>query len=200
MLELSLIVNLIIVICEIITLLHIKGKLNIFKYYTYLQNFFALIISILYSISITICLITGNIVPEFIKGLRYIGTTGLISTMFIFIVFLDGGKKVSITQDDFVRGFNYKIANVILHYICPILSLISFIIFEREIILDNGIWTILVALPSCLYWIIYIIFSSTKVWKEPYNFTSKNKVLEVLTYIFIPVSFIVISFIIWNIK
>lgn len=200
MIEISLVINLIIVICEFITLLHIKGKVNILKYYTYLQNLIALLVSLIYSICVIICLVTGSVIPDVIKGLRYIATTGLISTMFIFIVFLGAGKKVSITQDDFIRGFNYKLANAILHYICPILSLISFVVFERQIILENGIWTMLVAIPSCLYWLVYVVLSATKAWKEPYNFTSKNKILEVLTYIFIPVSFIVLSFIIWNIK
>lgn len=200
MIEISLVINLIIVICEFITLLHIKGKVNILKYYTYLQNLIALLVSLIYSTCVIICLVTGSVIPDAIKGLRYIATTGLISTMFIFIVFLGAGKKVSITQDDFIRGFNYKLANAILHYICPILSLISFVVFEREIILENGIWTMLVAIPSCLYWLVYVVLSATKAWKEPYNFTSKNKILEVLTYIFIPVSFIVLSFIIWNLK
>ena len=48
-------------------------------------------------------------------------------------------------------------ANIILHYICPILSLVSFLLFEREIKISNGIWTAIVAIPSCIYWITYII-------------------------------------------
>lgn len=201
MLGISIVINLIIAICEIVTLANIKGKTNIFKYYTYFQNLIALIVSIIYIIGTSICMVSNNIIPEFIKGLRYISTCGLISTMFIFVVFLGAGKRVSITQEDFHLNFNYKIANIILHYICPILSLLSFIIFEREINLNDGLWTIIVIIPSCIYWIIYIILTSTKVWNEPYNFSSnKNKIWEVLVMIFIPLSFIVISFVLWNIK
>ena len=200
MLEVSFIINLIIVILEIITLVHIKGKTNIFKYYTYLQNFIALIISFIYLVGIGTTLITNEPVFEFIRGLRYIATCSLVSTTLIFVVFLKAGKRSPITKEDFICKFNHNFANIILHYICPLLSLISFVIFEREILLNSGYWTIIVALPSCIYWLIYIILTSTKVWKEPYDFSCKKKIWEILTMIAIPFSFIFISFIIWNIK
>ena len=166
-----------------------------------MQNFIALIISSIYSFFLIIFLIKGENILEFVRGLRYIATCGLVSTMFIFIVFLGAGKKVSITKDDFVRNFNPKLANLILHYIVPILSCISFIFFEREIIVNDGICTMLVAAPSCIYWIIYIILSSLKVWKEPYNFSvKKSKFLEVLIMILIPFSYILISILLWNVK
>ena len=169
------------------------------KFYTYLQNLLTLIASLVLVIYLTLNLLSNTIIPEYVRGLRYIATCGLVSTTFIFVVFLGAGKKLSITEDDFQKGLNPKLANVILHYICPLLSIISFIFFEKEILLNNGIWTLIVALPSCLYWIVYILLSTTKKWKEPYNF-STNKVLEILTYILIPISFIVFSIILWNVK
>jgi hypothetical protein len=200
MLEASFIINLIIVIVEIIVLSHIKEKINIFKYYTYLQNFLLTLTSLIYCIFLLIHFITNNQFIELVKGLRYIATCGVVSTTFIFVVFLQCGKRAPITKDDFIGNFNHIFANIILHYICPLLSLISFVVFEREIILNSGLWTMIVAIPSCLYWLIYIILTSTKVWKEPYDFTYKKKIWEVLTMILIPLSFILISFIIWNIK
>lgn len=201
MLEISLLLNIFIFILTTYTLAHIKGKLNILKYYTYLQNLISLIISLFYSICLIVCMINKTDVPEFARGLRYIATCGLLSTMLIYIVFLGNGKKAPITKDDFLKDFSPVLANILLHYVCPTLSLISFIFCERSIIITNGIWTMLVCIPSCLYWIIYIILSSTKAWKEPYNFSSsKSKVWEILTMILIPVSFIVITIILWNIK
>ena len=123
--------------------------------------------------------------------------------MFVFIVFLGAGKKIAITEDDFLFGFSPKTANIILHYICPILSLVSFVLFEREMNLSNGIWTGIVAIPSCIYWITYIILSVTKIWEEPYNFASqgeKNNICEILSVLLIPLSFIAFSFILWNVK
>ncbi len=199
MLEISLLLNLLIFIFTTYTLAHIKGKLNILKYYTYLQNLISLIISLVYSVCLIYCMIKGIAIPEFVRGLRYIATCGLASTMLIFIVFLGNGKKAPITKDDFLKDFSPRLANILLHYVCPLISLISFVIFERDIVITNGIWTMLVCIPSCLYWIIYIILSSTKAWKEPYNFSSgKSKIWEILTMIFIPLLFILISFVLWN--
>lgn len=195
----ALIINILIIILEIFTLHKLKRKLDMLKFYTYLQNLLTLIVSIVLVIYLTLNLLSNTIIPEYVRGLRYIVTCGLVSTTFIFVVFLGAGKKLSITEDDFKKGLSPKLANVILHYICPLLSTVSFIFFEKEILLNNGIWTLIVALPSCLYWIVYILLSTTKKWEEPYNF-STNKVLEILTYILIPISFIVFSIILWNVK
>lgn len=197
----ALITNLVIVICEVLTLGHIRGKWNILKYYTYLQNFLALIVSLVFSVCSIVYLVSGRIIPEYIRGLRYAATCGLLATMFIFIVFLGAGKKIAITEDDFLFGFSPVMANIILHYICPILSLVSFLLFEREIKISNGIWTAIVAIPSCIYWITYMVLSLTNAWEEPYNFASKaNKIWDVLSVLLIPLSFIVISYTLWNVK
>lgn len=203
MLIIAFIINLIIAICEFITLGHIRGKRNILKYYTYLQNFIALIVSLIFCICLIVCIVSGRTIPEFVKGLRYVATCGLLATMLVFVTFLGAGKKISITEDDFLFGFSPKTANIILHYICPILSLVSFVLFEREIHLSNGIWTGIVAIPSCIYWIIYIVLSVTKRWEEPYNFASqgeKSNMGEILSVLLIPLSFIAISFVLWNVK
>ena len=195
----ALIINILIIILEIFTLHKLKRKLDMLKFYTYLQNLLTLIASLVFVIYLTLNSLSNTIIPEYVRGLRYIATCGLVSTTFIFVFFLGAGKKLSITEDDFKKGLSPKLANAILHYICPLLSIISFIFFEKEIVLNNGIWTLIVALPSCLYWIVYILLSTTKKWEEPYNF-STNKVLEILTYILIPISFIVFSIILWNVK
>ena len=87
----------------------------------------------------------------------------------------------------------------------PYLSLLSFIIFEREIMLTNSVWTGLAALPSGLYWLVYLILSLTKLWEEPYELTSKKTgvkglLLEIFTLILIPVIFMFVSFLLWQIK
>ena len=195
----TLIINILIIILESYTLIKLKRKTDIFKYYTYLQNLIALVVSYIFVFYLLLNLINNNIIPEYTRGLRYIATCGLVSTTYIFVFFLGAGKKLSITEDDFKKGLSPKLANVILHYICPLLSIISFIFFEKEILLNNGIWTLIVALPSCLYWMVYILLSVTKKWEEPYNF-STNKIIEILIYIIIPISFILFSFLLWNIK
>lgn len=197
MLMIALILNIILICLELMVLISIKGKRNILKYYTYLQNFLSLITSFIFSLCLIFCLSFKESIPEFIKGLRYISVCGLLATLFIYLIFLR--KENSITQDDLLFNFNPKLANIILHYLSPFLSLVSLIFFEQEIILTNGIWTALVAIPSCLYWLVYLILSATKKWDEPYKISAKNKFIEVLTFILIPISFIVISIILWNI-
>jgi hypothetical protein len=195
--------NLIITILEIVTLGHLKNKLNILKYYTYLQNFFALIASFILSVYLFGDIASNKLIPEFVRGLRYVATCGLTVTTFIFITFLGAGKKVALTDDDFQRRFNPKMANIILHYVCPTLSLVSFIFLEKDIRLCNDIWTGIVAIPSCVYWCIYTILSATKLWEEPYEFTKtkeKNKILGCIPFLLIPLSFVVTSFLLWNVK
>ena len=201
MLKIALIINLIIVVLELYTLGHIRGKRNILKYYTYLQNLLALISGLIFSAVIIYCMLSGREIPEFIRGIRYIATCGLAATTFIFVAFLGAGKKIAMTDGDFIRGFSSRLANVLLHYVCPALSLISLLAFEREIVMSNGIWTALVALPSCLYWIVYIILSATGKWQEPYDFKGEGRnggVKEALTFVLIPLSFIAISFVLWS--
>ena len=197
MLIVAVILNLILIGLELIVLISIKGKKNIFKYYTYLQNFLSVMRSLIFSFGTIFCLSVSESIPEFFKGLRYVSVCGLLATLFIYLIFLR--KENSITQDDLLFNFNPKLANIILHYLAPLLSLVSLVFFEQEIILTNGIWTALVAIPSCLYWLVYLILSATKKWDEPYKISAKNKFIEVLTFILIPISFIVISIILWNI-
>lgn len=204
LLSISLILNLIIVGGEIWTLSKIKRKINIIKYYTFLQNFLALIINIIFSVYLIIAIFLNGKIPEFIRGMRYIATSGLVATMFIYVVFLSSKRKNLMSEEDFISNFNPKRANFILHYFCPIISLLSFVIFERQIILTQAEWTGYAAIPSCLYWIIYAILSATNLWEEPYDFSltkeKKNTLLEVLVMISIPLSFVLITYILWNIK
>ncbi len=194
----ALIANLAIAICEAYIFWHVRHKCDILKYYTYLQNGLSLVSSLLF----VGFMVFDNEVPEIINGFRYITTCGLVATMFIFVFFLGAGKKVMITNDDFLPGVSPAVANAILHYICPMLSLASFLFFEREFCLSNPIWTGLVALPSCLYWVVYAILSVMKLWDEPYDFTDSggSKIREALPFVLIPVSFIAISYVIWNIR
>ena len=203
MLKMALLSNLIIIFCELCTLRCVKKKTDILKYYTYLQNLLALLVSIAFSICLIVYIASGREIPAFLKGIRYVATCGLVAAMIMFITFLGAGKKIAITEDDFLSGFSPQIANAVLHYICPILSLVSFVFFERELPLSNGVWTSITAIPSCLYWIVYIILSSAKLWEEPYVFAAqcvKSKTQEVLPFFLLPLLFIAISFVLWIVK
>ena len=205
MLYVSLVLNLIIVGSEIWTLSKIRRKINIVKYYTFLQNLLALVVSLIFSVYLAAAIFRGGIVPEFVRGLRYIVTCGLMATMFIYVVLLSSNSKDLMTEDDFVSGFSPQIANFVLHYFCPLVSLLSFLLFERQIVFTTSGWTGYVAIPSCLYWVIYLILSAAHLWEEPYDFTTpkgkgKNMLREGIAMISIPISFVLISYIVWQIK
>jgi hypothetical protein len=198
----ALVLNIFLFLSEGYVLSMVRKKVDILKYYTYLQNFLSMIVSVVSSVFIIIYLATDNTVPGFIRGLRYIATCGLLFASFMYIVFLSSNKENHFSSEDFNR-LDYKKANLFLHYICPLVSLISFVIFENEIVATSSIWTALVAIPSCLYWVIYLVLTYAKIWEAPYNFTNskkKNVVIEILSFISIPIVFILVSYILWNIS
>ena len=200
----ALILNLTLCICEIYALGNIKGKWNILKYYTYLQNFLALAVSLPFCVYLLGALLFDRMIPEYIRGLRYVTTCGLTATTIIFVLFLSSKSKNLMQEEDFIKLSPAK-ANFILHYFCPFIALLSFVLFERQIPLTASPWTLYAAIPSCLYWTAYLILSVTKLWKEPYDFSSKRKgalgtVLEVLTMVSFPLLFILVTFVLWQIK
>ena len=203
----ALLFNIIITACEIWALKGLRRKVDILKYYTFFQNAFALVVSIVFSIYLLMSIIGNLAIPEYIKGLRYTATTGLLTAMFVYFVILapSGKEENLLTENDFLAGYSHRKENFILHILCPMVSLLSFVCFERQITLSSSEWTGYVAIPSCLYGLIYLFLSLTHLWKEPYNFTqSKNKkkqpLLIVLNIATIPISFILISFVLWNIQ
>ena len=199
----ALLANITLIACEGYTLWHIRGKRNLLKYYTYLQNLLAMIASVVFSVCLVLEMLSGRAMPEFAKGLRYIAACGLMAVMLIFVLFLGRAKKNAIEARDLLNGFSPQTANRILHYFCPLLSLASFLVLERPFPLHNGIWTGLAAIPSCAYWAMYFLLSITRAWKEPYDFSSqgkKNRLREMLPFFLMPLLFEIIVFALWQIK
>lgn len=156
----ALILNLLLIFIEGATFLKVKNKRNILKFYTFLQNFIALAISILFcGFAIRELLGYGN-VPELMKGLRYTATCGLAATMFVFAIFLaprfKSGKSNSHT--DLFGGLEPKKANLLLHYICPIISIVSFLLFERGTVLTDSEWTGYAAIPTLFILLSYVLY------------------------------------------
>lgn len=195
------IINIIIVFLETSVLIKLKKKLDILKYYTFLQNFLTLISSLIFVIYFLISICTDLMIPEFVRGFRYVVSVGLIVTMFIYVFLLKKNKNNNLSEDDFVCGFSPVKANFVLHYLCPFLSVVSFMFLESKIVMVQSYWTMVVAIPSCFYWILYFILSVTKLWKEPYDFSSdKSGFFDFLIVFSIPIIFILISMILWNFK
>lgn len=195
----ALILNLLVIGINTIVLLKVKRKQDIIKYYTYFHAALLTVINIIYSIYIVLYLLFDNVIPEYIKGLKYVSICGVLMASFVYVVFLSRKESNRFKDDDF-KGLNPKLADIFLHYVSPFVMLLGFVFFERSIELNNSIWTVLAIIPTALYWLMYLVFTILKVWNEPYDFSSENKFFEIISYISIPVAFILISFILWNIK
>ena len=188
----AIIINVIIILLEIYVIKNLKRKKDIFKYYTYLQNLLLLVSSIMYLILI-------NINPNIAIGLRYVATTGSLTAGVVYIFLLSGNEKNRISKKDVSKNTNPKLINFLVHGLCPVLAFLNLVIFETIPNYNvSDIWTAITPLPSAIYMICFLYLSVTNKWKQPYDFKGKNKYLDLLTMILIPIIFIFISYFLWQ--
>ena len=172
----ALALNIVIVVLEIFVLTKLSDKKEILKYYTYLSNLIALIAGVIFAAVTLWNLIGGNSVPIWLKGIRFTATYMLVTTLFVFsLVLLPSHKSGNtITAADFI-GISPKLANLILHYLCPLISAFSFILLERQPVLAGSEWTLYAAIPTILYWTVYLILTAFNLWKDPYGFSQPSE-------------------------
>lgn len=202
---LSLVANAVLLIIQVWALHGIKKKRYIFKYYTYLQNFISAVASAIFVAAVVAYYLNYPLLLTVAKGVRYVATCGLVVTMFIFtfiwVICRDDKNKIG--SNDCKAGYNYRLVNMVLHYISPVLSVSSFLWFEKPILLTNSIWTGLAAIPSIIYWGAYFILTVTNKWDEPYSFAVskskvKNGIIQVAFVLFFAVMFIITSMLLWE--
>ena len=202
---LSLVANAVLLIIQVWALHGIKKKRYIFKYYTYLQNFISAVASAFFVVSVVVDYLNYPLLLTAAKGVRYVATCGLVVTMFIFtfISVICRDDKNKIGSNDCKAGYNYRLVNIVLHYISPVLAVTSFLWFEKPILLTSSIWTGLAAIPSIIYWGAYFILTVTNKWDEPYNFAVlkskvKNDIIQVAFVLFFSALFIITSMLLWE--
>ncbi len=158
-------VNLIIVILEIIALfLSIENHgSKVFQFYTEDSNYFSLIVSSIFCIYAFFSLKTGKDIPNWVHLLRYTSTVCL-SLTFIVISFVLG----PLYPDNFVYWM-FIGSGLFHHTICPILSILSFVLFEKsQKLCKSSIALSLV--PTLVYGVICIILNFMRVISGPYPF------------------------------
>lgn len=202
----AMVLNAAIAVLEILVLTKLSNKKDICKYYTYLSNLIAAFVSAVFFGFALYTLLSGNPYPLWLKGLRFVSTYMLVTTLFIFSLVLLPSRKAenTITEKDFT-GVRPQIANLILHYLCPVLSAVSFLLLERQPVLADPIWTLLSAIPTILYWLVYLFLSIAKLWKDPYGFfepsqkpkTFLNTLTDCLIFLLIPALSIGLHFLLW---
>lgn len=159
----------------------IRNKRGLFRQYTYLQNFLSLLASTFFVIAFAAdCMDVPQLLPG-ARGLRYVATCGLAVAMFVFtFLFICCRKeKNRIGSGDCKPGYPHRLVNIVLHYIAPVLAVVSFLWFEKPIALTDARWTAVAAFPSIAYWIAYLVLTAAKRWEEPYDFSvSKNRAVN----------------------
>ena len=174
----ALAINIILVVIGLIGLIEtIIGFGNpALEYYTQLSNYFALISATIYTIylykNIKAKTIENNnnkeikdtTIPKWVSILKYSSTLSLLVT-FLVVVFI-------LTPMFGLKSFSWMLlqgTNLYFHTICPILTFISFIFFEKHNI--KGLRDNIRAMYfTVIYAILFIILNILRVVKGPYPF------------------------------
>ena len=199
----ALLLNCIIAALELFVLTKVADKKDILKYYTYLSNAIALISSAVFAVVTCVNLCRGGITPLWLKGLRFCATYMLVTTMFVFSVILRPRNQSEnlITDSDFTAGIDPRTANLLLHYLCPAISACSFLLLERQPVLTGSEWTLYGALPTIVYWSVYLLLTATNLWKDPYGLSEENpgtsSKADILLFLLIPVFSMGLDYLLW---
>lgn len=136
---------------------------NAFLYYSDNAGMFALSSSIIYVI-----VILTKKEPNFLSlALRYVSTTCLVLTLVgTFYVATTTGENY---LDSFIKG-----SHLFNNLLCPIVSFVSFTLFEgdRRLNKKKTIWYALI--PTVIYGIIMIVCNVTNTFTGPYSFMMIN--------------------------
>ena len=162
----AIISNIILVVLELIGLILTitKNKTFMIQYYTQDSNLFALIVSSIY----LYYLVEKEKVPKIIDLLKYTSVLCLTITFLVVILVLAP-----------MFNFNYKWFLfdgdfIFYHFLCPIISLVSFILFESNEL--KGIKDVIRSMsPTLIYSIILIMLNILNIVTGPYPFLEVRK-------------------------
>ena len=136
---------------------------NAFLYYSDNAGMFALSSSIIYVI-----VILTKKEPNFLSlALRYVSTTCLVLTLVgTFYVATTTGENY---LDSFIKG-----SHLFNNLLCPIVSFVSFTLFEgdRRLNKKKTIWYALI--PTVIYGVIMLVCNVTNTFTGPYSFMMIN--------------------------
>ena len=163
-----LILNVILVVFCILGLIFVRKEIdNIFLYYTENSN----ILSGISSLLLVIFLIIKKefkCIPEWLCVFRYIGTCCLALTFIVVVTILIPSDTLSYI--DGIKHFMLQGSMLFHHFLCPVISFISFTLFESNEKLNKKktIWYALI--PTFIYGLIFITLNILKVVDGPYPF------------------------------
>ena len=153
--------NLFLIISEVIALIFMivdNPHPSTFKYFTGDSNI-VLLIAVAISFSYDCLLLKNKIkqMPKWVDVVKLVATTAVTVTMFVTVFFLTPTFIINKPQDTKVL---YLGANLIHHIVCPVLAIITYVLFEnrKDIKIVNTIYGLV---PTLIYGIYYLIMAYT---------------------------------------
>ncbi len=137
---------------------------NLFVYYTELSNILALIASGAYCVSSVMALTRGCCMPFWVHVLRYVANAAVTLTMLVVLFVL-----IPTLGDPLWLLFSGSM--LFHHTLCPILSVLSFLLFEKEHSRNLKMkHTLYAMIFTAVYGIVFIILNICKAFVGPYPF------------------------------
>lgn len=135
------------------------------KFYTQLSNLLALFVSLAYVIEAVPRLKKGKTAPSgAVRALGYAAVCMLTVTFLVVLFILPGMTKAGGLKHLLFYG-----SMLYMHFLCPAISLLGFLLFEKEPPLTNK--HLLIALmPTFLYAAVTITLNLLKLMHGPYPF------------------------------
>ncbi len=157
--------NAILVALELVSLLisSLENGWAQFRFYTQDSNYFAMLVSAAYLIAAFRSSKRGKPLPAWVVTLRYIATCLLSVTFLVVLLILSPPYGWT--------GFRYTLftgAMTFQHLLCPILSFVSFLLFEREPIGRRA--PLLALIPTALYAAVLVPLNAARALHGPYPF------------------------------
>ncbi len=178
--------NLIVVVLEVYatanSLTHFK--MNMFQYYTIDSNIIAIFSSLFY-----VCFYKKQ-KPLALAIFRLLAAVNLSLTFLIVLFVLSpsmGGIYVVMFQGN----------SLFQHFFCPIITVISFFFFEKDITTVKGMWRLL-PLPTAVYAAIMIFLNISYVIEGPYPFLHVYEQPIWISFLWVIVILSLISFLSWG--
>lgn len=161
----ALVINIIIIVFETIgAALSIRRHgIKVFQFYTENSNYVALVVSFVFCIVGIYCLRRNLCLPSWLHHIRYVTTTCLTITLVVVLCVL-----TPLYPNTFIFMM-FKDSNLYQHLLCPLLSIISFIVFENLYKLSFKS-TLLAIIPTMFYGVCAIVLNLLKIITGPYPF------------------------------
>ena len=175
--KLALVSNVLLVVFGILGFLSIK-ETNMFFYYTNDSNFLCLISAFLYVLFLLIK--KDKDLPFFVLVLRYMATAALSLTFLTVVFYLAiydalGSNNFINTYFNSLVLYLSKDSFLYYHLLCPIISFVSFTMFEGDRRLNKKKTIYFSLLPTFVYACVLIILNLNGVVSGPYPFLMIGK-------------------------